>query len=134
MRNFTKFNILSLCILALFLLSFRYDNRNENCFLHKNTSASLYFSSFSFPYKTVLSDVVKTGSSPILFHSHKYLQAESKLVKYKKKFKRTSHVFPGIRPPVKEVPPVVFNSSTPVYSKPYFLSQLQYFLFRLTPF
>jgi len=134
MRNFTKFGLLFFCIMALFLLSFRYDNRNENCCVQQNTSASPYFSSFSFSSKTGLYDLVKTGSSPILFHSHKYLQSESKLVKYKKKFKRTSHVFPGIRPPVKQVPPVVFDSSAPVYSKPYFLSQLQYFLFRLTPF
>jgi hypothetical protein len=118
----------------VFLLSFGYDNRNEKCCTHLNASASQYFSSITNNAKTGLSDILKTGFSPIQFHSGKFMQAENKLVKYKKKFKRTSHVFPGIRPPVKEVTPGVFNISAPIYSKPYFLSHLQHFLFRLTPF
>lgn len=56
-------------------------------------------------------------------------------VKYCKKYKRWSSISAGIRPPVKNIESQVFCwSGNSTYIKPFFLSHLHSFLFRLTPF
>jgi len=56
-------------------------------------------------------------------------------LKYKKKYRRWSSVSLGIRQPVRNLEARIFDSGgNTVYIKPFFLSHLHSFLFRLTPF
>ena len=57
------------------------------------------------------------------------------LARYCKKYKRASSVSMGIRPHVKKIEAVLFDTRGKwTYAQPFFLSHLHSFLFRLTPF
>jgi hypothetical protein len=63
------------------------------------------------------------------------LHVKDKVIKYRKKYKRTRNVLSAIKPPVKELPRLLFNIfPEDSYATPHFLSHLHHFLFRLTPF
>ena len=53
---------------------------------------------------------------------------------YRKKYKRVQQFSNKIKIPVKVVTTIVPAGEKITYTKPYFLSHLHYFLFRLTPF
>ncbi len=122
---------LLLPLITVFLMSFEHKSIKkemsvDTCF------PSVYLSSvFPFPL------VIETGLREIdeEVDSQTAVSGVKKgHIKYKKKFKRPQ-VSIGIRPPAKDIERVDFNStSKPTYSKPYFLSHLHHFLFRLTPF
>jgi hypothetical protein len=57
------------------------------------------------------------------------------LIKYRKKYKRLSSATAVIRLPVKNIETIAFNiNGKTSYVRPFFLSLLHSFLFRLTPF
>jgi hypothetical protein len=57
------------------------------------------------------------------------------LTKYRKKYKRVSPISPGLRQPVRNIECLAFDiTGKTTYLKPFFLSLLHSFLFRLTPF
>ncbi len=122
---------LFLPLITVFLMSFEHKSIKterpvESCF-----SSSDVCSIFSFP-PAMDTSFREIGGDP---------DAETVVsnvkkghVKYKKKFKRPQ-VSTGVRPPAKDLERVDFDPSSKIsYSKPYFLSHLHHFLFRLTPF
>lgn len=65
----------------------------------------------------------------------KEYRAYQKIVRCKKKFKRTFTYSTRLKQPVKDIAIAwtdIFTDET--YNKPYFLSHQHHFLFRLTPF
>ena len=56
-------------------------------------------------------------------------------IKYRKKYKRISSASAGVRPPVRQIEANYLDlNGITTYVKPFFLSHLHSFLFRLTPF
>lgn len=136
MSNSTRINLLFL-FLVVFLLSFTA-RKNETPL--PVAAYISHFSNFILP-NTFASPPVKDFAKIQLLTQfdldgvQKNVHYKSKQVKYRKKFKRTSNVISGLRPPIKEAPAVIFNLFAKAgYSKPHFLSHLHHFLFRLTPF
>jgi hypothetical protein len=135
MTNFTR-------LILLFILIVLSQSSFADGFL-ANTPSPLPKSSFtnvdlnSFTTSPAINfrDFHNTLDVEKLLSAKQDAQYKSKLKKYKKKFKRTLTFFPAIKPPVRDVDPVsIYINSKETYSKPHFLSLLQYFLFRLTPF
>jgi hypothetical protein len=138
MISYTKFNLLLITILALMSLSVKASDIKTSSL---SAACNIFSSVHHFSPETL--------STPRAAHENfgaknnieineiapKQIGQNHHLTGYRKKFKRTSNVFSGIKPPVKDLPPLAFNvPANTIYNKPHFLSHLHRFLFRLTPF
>ena len=138
MISYTRFNLLLITILALMSLSVKgADIKTSSLSAARNIVSTVHhFSPESV--STPLSEYENFAArNNIEFDevAPKQIAQNYHLTGYRKKFKRTSNVFSGIKPPIKDLSPVAFNvSSNITYNRPYFLSHLHRFLFRLTPF
>lgn len=137
MGNSTKSNLLFLFLVVL-LCSFTFkDTETRN-----PSSAPNSLSNSLTPFHTrsgssvIQEETFNSAENTLLTpESRGTLHVKDKLIKYRKKYKRTSNVYSGIRPPSRVVSPVVFSLfSKETYTTPHFLSHLHHFLFRLKPF
>jgi hypothetical protein len=137
MDNSTKSNLLFF-FLVLFLFSFTPKDKE----IHVQSAAPNSFSTSSISFyclsgSSVLQQQTLNCAENIVLVARRQgnVHVKDKLIKYRKKYKRTSNVCSGIRPPAKDLSPLIFNLFTKEsYTTPHFLSHLHHFLFRLTPF
>lgn len=91
-----------------------------------------------FPAKTNLFSQpaeITIDDARVDFEPHYDYSFRKTVLKYKKKIKRAYTFSTRLKHPVKEIDIVAINIFTKEsYSKPFFLSHLHHFLFRLTPF
>jgi hypothetical protein len=138
MGNFTRPFLLLSTIMAIMMMSFKAESINK----YSPTAACKPFSFANSSFPDTLAHVISTdaiSAKTLLDNETAFDQEKSrfknKQLKFRKKFKRLPQGLTGFRPPVKNVESARFNLfSISTYNKPYFLSHLHYFLFRLTPF
>jgi hypothetical protein len=137
MGNYTKINLLFLSILVLLMSFTAKDEETES-----PNNASTYINAGSLNYYTFsvvpsigLKSLINIPASQI-FEDATKSELKTTFVKQRKKCKRlVNSLCSGIQPPVKEIDPAEFNIFwKDSYSKPYFLSHIHSFVFRLTPF
>lgn len=137
MGNSTKSGLLFF-FMVVFLSSFSLKNKEMQIKPPAPNSLSASTISFhSISNGSLIYGVATFSAEETVFSKKTPLNqhVKNKLIKYRKKFKRTSNIYSGIRPPSKELPPGTFNLFSKVtYTRPHFLSHLHHFLFRLTPF
>jgi hypothetical protein len=138
MISYTRFHLLLINILALMSLSVKgSDIKTSSLSAACNTfSAVLHFSRETLsPPRGERDNFATRNNIECNEIASKQIGQNYHLTGYRKKFKRTSNAFSGIKPPIKDLSPVAFNlSSNATYNRPYFLSHLHHFLFLLTPF
>jgi len=138
MISYTRFNLLLITILALMSLSVRGADIKTSSL---SAACNIFSSVHHFSPETISTPAANHENfgvrNNIEFNeiATKQIRQNYHLTGYRKKFKRTSNVFSGIKPPIKDLSPVAFNVSSKItYNRPHFLSLLHRFLFRLTPF
>ena len=137
MGSSTKFNLLLITIVSLFLMSFSSESiktatlPGEPYFLPNNLSSPYYTSSVANHFNTFVNPLFSEQIASVKSR----IDLQSKSVKYKTKCKRAVPSSAGLKQPVKVIDPSwLYLRSKETYSKPHFLSHLHRFLFRLTPF
>lgn len=130
MGYFSKVNLLiSTLVVILVSLVYSIEEPDDSVITHISSTSPFDFSVFNgyqLGNHTVHLQLTDEEQPPIV---------EKQSVTKKKKLKRFVPVFWEINSPVKEIAPAVFNILRKNnYSKPYFLSHIHQFLFRLTLF
>ena len=125
--------ILSLVIFSQFLLA---GERHTGALSLRSGFSDSKQAAFLLP-EALTGQRLATTAGEVAFQRNNGEEAElcKTFVKYRKKFKRVYTSSVRLKPPVKDLDPLTVNIFTKEsYSKPFFLSHLHHFLFRLTPF
>jgi hypothetical protein len=126
-----RYHLLLLSLLVAFVTSFTVTVNEANL-----SSAFLSISSASAENdhsteNSILANVDDVAIQQTILSSNLH----HSFTKWRKKYKRLSSASAGIRLPVKHIETIAFDiNAKDFYIKPFFLSRLHSFLFRLTPF
>ncbi len=127
-----RYYLFFLPLVIVFLVSFKYGIRRQSSatvfmFVSPADAKCDFFSEENLSFKKIVEEASEKTSI-----SHNFNKPQ---VKYWKKYRRWSSVSLGIRQPVRNIEACIFDSNgDSTYIKPFFLSHLHSFLFRLTPF
>ena len=134
MGKFTKFVLLLITIVVISQVSFGGGIIAD---IDKLTASSAIYHTLPNTTTSTVLGSHKSVNSPTDFESisdQKEIRSSRELSRHTKKYRQTS-VYPSLKIPVKYLDEVsVFINSITTYSRPYFLTHLHRFLFRLTPF
>lgn len=134
MGSYTKLNLLLITIVSMFLMSFdsgsiKTTAPSDTFDYSVNDLSSFPLASSSATYLNLITNLSVENAATVNPHFN------DKFDKLKKKYRRSIHSYAGIKHPVRQIEQrLQYISSNETYSKPHFLSHLQHFLFRLTPF